>query len=104
MPDNTCIGCGWCCKLFIVNLSKEEYLSKQFEIMGEQLDDFEEAELRGFNLIAKKDDETCIYLDKNSRCKIYRTRPKVCREFSCASKEERFAEMIEKINIKRKMH
>jgi Fe-S-cluster containining protein len=62
-----------------------------------------EAELRGFNHLAKKEDENCIYL-KNAKCSIYSKRPKACREFSCWSKEERFEEMIETIKSKRKLN
>lgn len=102
MPIQKCVSCGWCCKLFIVNLTEAEYKSKSYKTMFDQfLTDFNEAEMRGANLVAKKDDESCVYLDENNKCKIYNKRPNVCRDFFCHSKEEKFSEMIEKIKKKR---
>ena len=62
-------------------------------MFNEFVEDFEEAELTGANLLAQKEDGSCIYLD-NKKCSIHDKRPKVCRPFFCTSKEKRFKEMI----------
>jgi Fe-S-cluster containining protein len=58
--------------------------------------DFEEAELVGANILAQKEDNSCIYL-KDGKCSIHSFRPQSCRNFFCDSKEKRFKGMIEKI-------
>ena len=97
---DTCSQCGACCKLFWINLTEEEYRSKKyktyFEIFG-FVDDFEEAERDGANLLAKQDDdESCIYL-KDNKCSIQENKPEACKKFFCKSKDPGFAEMIKKI-------
>ena len=95
-----CSQCGVCCKLFLINLTEEEYRSgkykTQFEIFGIE-DDFEEAQRTGSNIIDQKEDGSCIYLEKG-KCSIHASRPESCQNFFCNSKEERFKGMIEKIN------
>jgi Fe-S-cluster containining protein len=93
---NSCNGCGLCCKLFLINLSKEEYQSGKYRIMFEQyglMADFGEAKKCGANLLAKKDDGSCIYLDGN-QCGIHADRPKVCQAFFCTSKAKKFQSMV----------
>ena len=93
----TCSQCGACCRLFFINLTEEEYRSGRYELMfNEFVDDFEEAELVGANIVAQNEDESCIYL-KDNKCSIHKNRPQACRNFFCTSKEERFRTMIEKI-------
>ena len=60
------------------------------------VDDFEEAERSGSNILAKNDDDSCIYL-KDGKCSIHNERPQVCRKFFCDSTDERFKGMVEKI-------
>ena len=93
-----CHSCGVCCKLFVINLNKEEYeLGKYKTIFAEfGTVDFEEAELTGANLLAQNEDESCIYLQEG-KCSIHDSRPQVCRNFFCDSDEEWFKSMIEKI-------
>jgi len=96
-----CLQCGVCCKLFVINLNEEEYKSGRYKTVFEEfglIDDFEEAELIGANLLAQKEDgETCIYLQEK-RCSIHNFRPQACREFFCDSKEDWCQSMIKKIN------
>ncbi len=92
-----CSQCGTCCKLFLINLTEEEYRSGKYETMfNEFVDDFEEAELVCANILAQNEDESCIYL-KGGKCSIHKDRPQACRNFFCTSKDERFRTMIEKI-------
>lgn len=90
-----CKQCGICCKLFLINLSEEEYKSKTYKTQfDEYTDDFEEAELCGMNILAQNEDGSCIYL-KDGKCSIHERRPQVCRNFFCESGEPK--SMVEKI-------
>ena len=102
-----CSQCGVCCKLFLINLNKEEYDSKKYKTMfddlvseedSEIIEDisFEEAELTGANILKQKEDNSCIYL-KDNTCSIHKDRPEVCTKFFCDSKEEKFQDMIQTI-------
>lgn len=105
---NNCKMCGACCKLFFINLNKEEYESGEFQTvfanMGE-IENFSEARKCGAIFVAKKENGECIYLDKNA-CSIHKNRPHVCKGFFCTSKNKKYAEMriiVEKwklINLK----
>ncbi|MBU0628298.1 MAG: YkgJ family cysteine cluster protein [Nanoarchaeota archaeon] len=88
-----CSRCGACCKLFIVDLTKQEYLSGKYDTMiKEPTDNFKQADMAGANILAQKDDKSCIYLENNT-CTIYNKRPKTCREFSCSSKKNKYTEL-----------
>ena len=105
-----CSQCGVCCKLFLINLNKQEYNSKKYEtmfdefvpgaeesgILGTHEMGFEEAELVGANILNQKEDKSCIYLKEN-KCSIHSERPEACTKFFCDSKEERFQGMIKTI-------
>lgn len=93
---NSCNGCGLCCKLFYINLSKKEYESGKYETMFEEygkMTNFNEVKSCGANLLAKNEDGGCIYL-KDSLCSIHDDRPDVCRDFFCTTKAKRFADMV----------
>lgn len=62
-------------------------------MFDEFVEDFEEAEMVGANLLEQKEDGSCIYL-KDTTCSIHDRRPAVCKPFFCNSKEPRFQEMI----------
>ncbi len=95
-----CDACGVCCKLFLINLTEEEYKSgkykTQFQVFG-QVDNFIEAEQDAANIIEQKEDGSCIYLE-NGKCSIHETRPQSCRKFFCSSKDEKYKTMIERVN------
>ena len=96
---NSCNGCGLCCRLFLINLSKAEYLSGKYQTMfGEAtgISDFNRAKDCGANLLAQKTDGSCIYLNGN-QCGIHETRPKVCRDFFCTSRAKKFTGMVKVI-------
>ncbi|MBL7159067.1 YkgJ family cysteine cluster protein [Candidatus Microgenomates bacterium] len=100
---NKCSQCGLCCYLFLVNLDEEEYLSGKYKTqLGEfgLINDFHKAAACGANILKQKKDGNCIYLKKN-KCSIHKIRPKVCKEFFCASKLKKFRGMIEQIEKKR---
>lgn len=94
-----CNQCGVCCKLFVINLNEREYKSGKHKTVFEEfgrIDDFEEAELTGANLLAQKEDGSCIYL-KEGKCSVHKNRPQSCRNFFCDSKDPWFKRMIDKI-------
>ena len=67
----TCLQCGVCCNLFLINLSEEEYKSGRYQTMFDEfVHDFEEAQLVGANILKQKEDKTCIYL-KDNKCSIH---------------------------------
>ena len=87
---------GVCCRLFYINLTKEEYESKKFKTQFEEfgfVEDFEEAQEYGANVLSKKEDGSCVYLVDN-KCSIHARRPNACRDFFCTSPEPRFAQMV----------
>ncbi|MBI2310408.1 YkgJ family cysteine cluster protein [Candidatus Collierbacteria bacterium] len=93
---NSCNGCGLCCRLFLINLSKEEYQSGKYRTMFEKfghLGDFNEAKKCGANFLAQKADGSCVYLEGNE-CSIHADRPKVCQDFFCTTKAKKFAGMV----------
>ena len=93
-----CSQCGVCCRLFLINLSEEEYRSGRYDTMFDEfVDDFEEAEMVGANVLKQKEDNSCIYL-KDGKCNIHSFRPQSCKNFFCDSKNPDFKKMIETIN------
>jgi Fe-S-cluster containining protein len=96
--------CGLCCKLFLINLNKEEYLSGEYETQFQEFnlkDDFGIIEKYGGNILSQKKDGSCIYL-KNNLCSIHEKRPQVCRNFDCNSKLKKFKKMIRTITDTKK--
>jgi len=100
---NKCHGCGLCCKLFLINLTKEEYQSGKYKTMFAKFGmfkDFPKARNFGANILAQKEDESCIYYD-GSCCSIHKDRPNACRQFFCTSKSKKFENMVKLIESKR---
>ena len=92
-----CLQCGVCCKIFFVNLTEDEYKSRRYKTMfDEYIDNFQEAETVGANILAHNKDEECIYL-KDKKCRVHKDRPASCRAFFCDSEEKRFQGMIKEI-------
>lgn len=95
----SCSQCGTCCKLFFINLTQEEYKSGEYntELKEFVLDDnFKTVQDYGGNILGKKADGNCIYLE-NNLCSIHERRPKSCRSFFCESKSKKFKSMVNEI-------
>lgn len=93
---NACNSCGLCCKLFYINLSKKEYQSGKYQTILQDhgtIENFSKAKECGANLLAKKEDGSCVYLI-NNQCSIHATRPEVCRDFFCTTKAKKFESMV----------
>ena len=100
---NKCSSCGLCCRLFYINLTKEEYRSGRYKTQFEKfglIDNFKKAIACGANILKQKENGNCIYL-KGNKCSIHKSRPQVCKEFFCTSKLKKFRKMIEQIEKKR---
>lgn len=92
-----CSQCGVCCRLFAINLTKEEYFSGKYDTQFKEYDlglDFDQIQECGGNILSQKSDGSCIYL-KGKLCTIHQTRPQVCREFCCDTKLRKFKGMVE---------
>ena len=97
--ENSCNYCGACCTLFLVNLSRKEYASGQYQTLLQEhgvIKNFAQAQQCGAHLVAKNADESCIYWVAN-RCRIHASRPRACRDFFCTSRAKKFAGMVEAI-------
>ncbi len=100
----SCSQCGICCRLFLINLTKEEYVSGQYDTEFKKFDrekDFGILQQYGGNILSQKKDGSCIYL-KNNLCSIHKKRPLSCRDFICSSTLKKFKGMIRMIKEKRK--
>lgn len=92
---NKCKMCGTCCKLFYINLNKEEYKSGRYKTIFDtykKFKNFSKARKYGAIFLAKKENDDCIYLENNF-CKIYQDRPIVCKGFFCTSKNKKYKNM-----------
>lgn len=98
-----CRGCAVCCKLFLINLTDEEYRSGRYRTQLEAcgfIDGSGRARAAGANIVRQKRDGSCIYL-KGGRCSIHGTRPRSCRGFFCSSRSGKFSGMIADIEQRR---
>lgn len=96
---NDCSQCGLCCRLFLINLTEEEYKSGGYETqlgMFGLVENFRKAAVCGANILKQKEDGSCVYLKEN-KCSIHKTRPQACRNFFCTSKSKKFEKMIKQI-------
>jgi len=92
-----CKQCGVCCRLFLINLTEEEYKSGRFTTMFDEfVPDFTEAEMVGANVLKQKEDGSCFYL-KDGKCSIHSIRPASCGKFFCDSNNPDFKKMIKDI-------
>ncbi|MHA1719303.1 MAG: hypothetical protein DRO88_10005 [Promethearchaeia archaeon] len=121
-----CLQCGNCCsdENTIVNLTYSDILRIQWEL---NLSYIELLDIVGFYMFSepmtkeqkdkmvlphietqngpaflglrKKDDGTCIFLNKNKKCKIYAARPDICRTFPFHFHSSPHKEQMEKMDI-----
>ena len=77
-----CIGCGACCRKYPLFASKadaerEPLIRKQAHELPERIQD----KTRAYELHRLPSQEACTFFDRNNRCRIYATRPTMCRRF-----------------------
>jgi putative endonuclease len=105
--EDKCFECGECCKLFLIDLTEDEYKSRDFKTQFDKFDfieDFNLAKECGANIIEQDSAGSCIYLE-NGKCSIHQKRPESCKEFFCTSKDKKFKDMIKEINkVKKAWH
>jgi uncharacterized protein len=72
-----CETCGECCIKYIVKLSKQDI--EKIKKLG--YSEFFERDEHISSFVLKKNDNGCVFLDKDSSCKIYNDRPSVCKMY-----------------------
>ncbi|MFC1704897.1 YkgJ family cysteine cluster protein [Nanoarchaeota archaeon] len=83
-----CGRCGECCKRLYILLNDSDI--KNIEKLGYVLDCFSEVEPVGEfkgKRVLRKVDERCIFLTKDNLCKIYESRPEICKKYPFFDKE-----------------
>jgi Fe-S-cluster containining protein len=99
----SCSQCGLCCKLFLINLTKDEWQSGEYETELKKYfstDEFKSIQKYGGNVLKQHADGSCIYLHSNL-CSIHKKRPQSCRNFYCTSTSKKYKDMIRLIKVKR---
>jgi Fe-S-cluster containining protein len=99
----SCSQCGICCKLFLINLTRKEWMSGKYKTELKEFDfdnNFKTAEKYGGNILSQKKDGSCVYL-KNNLCSIHKRRPQACRDFFCSLTSKKFKNMLDMINKKK---
>ena len=86
MEQYECDNCGACCKTFpifasAVDARREPRICRE----GQQLPEAQKTQDWAYRLFPLPFVETCCFLNTNSRCTIYATRPAVCRQFAAGS-------------------
>ena len=82
-----CTDCGACCQCFPIFASEDDAAKEpKIQEEGIRVDNF----LRKSNLVAYRIYplpflETCAFLKEDKLCRIYDTRPEVCRKFQPGS-------------------
>ena len=121
-----CVQCGKCCsdKNTIVNLTYSDVLRIQwdqnlgfeelldivgFYIFDEPITDEQKEKMvlphietqngPAFLGLRKNDDGTCIFLNNNKKCKIYKARPDICRTFPFHFHSTPHKDQMEKMNV-----
>ncbi len=121
-----CVQCGNCCsdKNTIVNLTYGDILRIQWEkkldfrglldivgfyvfdepVTDEQIEKMvlphiETQNGQAFLGLRKNDAGSCIFLDKNNKCKIYKARPDICRTFPFHFHSIPHKDQMEKMNV-----
>ncbi len=81
-----CLECGACCRCFPIFVSDEdgerEPLIKENGILERN---FLRTEKRAYRLYPLPFHDGCPFLQEDNRCRIYETRPSVCRQFAVGS-------------------
>lgn len=91
-----CSQCGICCRLFLINLTREEWMSGSYKTQLKEFgldDDSDTAQRYGGNILSQKKDGSCVYL-KNNLCSIHKRAPQSCRDFFCESTLKKFKGMV----------
>lgn len=91
--------CGQCCKQLAVMISQNEV--KQIRNLGYKDEDFLEKDLLYIKkLVLKRDRKGCVFLKKHKdgkySCKIYKNRPKTCRQYPFFRKNNKVGSCLPK--------
>jgi len=80
----TCDGCGACCCVYPVIVSEADaVLEPRIAVEGKRAPH----DRSSIRLNAIEVPAACCFLDKQQRCDIYDTRPRICREFAAGGQQ-----------------
>jgi Fe-S-cluster containining protein len=78
-----------CCREWNINLSYDELKSGLYKseifctLSGDKCENPKISCMNREYRLKKKEDGSCVYLNSDNECLIYKKRPKVCKDFSC---------------------
>lgn len=79
-----CLGCGRCCHCYPIKVDGEDIRVMAFHL-GLSVKEFKQKYTKPYPGDARwstfKNTEVCDFLDGNNKCKIYKARPKICRDY-----------------------
>jgi Fe-S-cluster containining protein len=82
--NHKCIGCGKCCHCSPIVLAGEDIRVMAFKL-GMSVKDFKKEYTEVYPGNARlshfKHENPCAFLDENNKCKIYDSRPAICRAY-----------------------
>ena len=94
--EYNCCKCNNCCKTYDIRLNQKD-ITAISEYLGQTENDFIEKYLipdkREFDCLIIKN-KPCNFLDADGKCRIYKCRPSVCREFPYTNKPYRLYNML----------
>jgi len=94
----TCDKCGACCRTFPIYASAADAgREPAIKSQGLRLKEWQETEEHVYQLHPLPFLERCAFLDDRNLCRIYGTRPDVCRRFEAGSNQCQQARQREKI-------
>jgi len=89
-PDEEydCMDCGACCGCYPIFVSEEDAM-KEPKIMAEGIleKNFLRTDRRAYRLHPLPFLKACPFLGEDKLCRIYQTRPEVCRKFEAGSEQ-----------------
>ena len=87
-PEYDCENCGACCRCFPIFASAAD-AAREPAIQNEarKLEPHLATEDKAYQMYPLPFSEQCAFLEANQLCRIYETRPEVCRKFEAGSKQ-----------------
>ena len=87
-PDYDCLDCGACCGCYPIFVSESD-AEKEPKIKEEGIleKNFLRTEQRAYRLYPLPFLKACPFLREDKLCRIYETRPEVCRKFEAGSEQ-----------------
>ena len=82
----TCDRCGACCSTFPIFAGPNDLLQEpRIENEACKIAEWEISENKTYQLYPLPFHSSCVFLEENNLCRVYETRPGVCRAFEAGS-------------------